>query len=173
MAYQVPKRRLRDPEAAYARGAIAQRRVGINARCECGEARPEALIREKNRVICHECKRKEEGMKTEDNHHFAAEANSPVTVPVAANDHRAELNVAQYDWPKSTLENPDGSPFLAAAGCIRGFIDYIHYLIEKGVAWIVDLLEAADAYLRARLGEKWWVGTPLAQFAPKPKTDGC
>ena len=94
-------------------------------------------------------------------------------VPVPANDHCAELNVAQYDWPKRTRENPDGSPFLAAAGCIRGFIDYIHYLIEKGVAWIVELLEAADAYLRTKLGPKWWVGTPLEQFAPQARINGC
>src|SRR5437016_11325948 len=111
MAYEVPKRPQRDPEAAYVRKAIAQRRVGINARCECGEARPEALIRKKKRIICHECKRKEKGMKTKDNHHFAGKANSPITVSVPVNDHSAELNVAQYDWPQETLENPDGSPF--------------------------------------------------------------
>lgn len=57
----------RDPEAAYTRNAIAKRRLGVAAQCKCGEMRAQALIREKNRVICHECKRKERGMTTRDN----------------------------------------------------------------------------------------------------------
>lgn len=102
-----------------------------------------------------------------DNHHVFAKANSPVTAPTPVNDHRAELNVAQYDWPKKTRENPDGSPLLAAAGAIRGFIDYIHYLIEKGLAWVARMLEAADAFLAEKLGAQWWRNTDLEQFAPK------
>jgi len=120
----------RDPEAAYARRAIAERRLGPNAKCTCGEARPEALIREKARAICHECKRKENDVKTEDDHHFAGQRNSSVTIPVPANDHVAELNAAQQDWQKQTRQNPDGSPLIAAAGCIRGFIDTVLYLLS-------------------------------------------
>jgi len=77
------------------------------------------------------------------------------------------LSVAQYDWPKKTRENPDGSPFLAAAACIRGFIDYVYYLIVKGIVRIPEMLEAADALLALQLGPKWWVGTDLERFAPK------
>ncbi len=157
----------RDPEAACIRQATAKRRAGVNAKCACGEKRPEALIRKGKRVICHECKRKKEGATVVDNHHVFAEANSPAIVPTPVNDHRAELNVAQYDWPKKTLENPEGSPFLAAAGVIRGFIDYIRYLIEKGLAWVAQMLEAADAFLVEQLGPQWWVATPLDEFAPK------
>src|SRR5207245_2592217 len=104
---------------------------------------------------------------TMDGHHVFAEANSPTTIPTPVNDHRAVLNVAQYDWPKKTLENPDGSPLLAAAGCIRGFIDYILYLIKKGLLWVADMMEQLDAYLMEKFGSKWWIGTPLEQFAPK------
>jgi hypothetical protein len=50
-----------------------------------------------------------------DAHHVAGKANSPITVPVPVNDHRACLSVAQADWPKSTLMNAHGSPLLAAA----------------------------------------------------------
>jgi len=157
----------RDPEGAWVRKATAQRRVGIDAMCACGENRPEALIRRTNTIICHECVRKRKGQTTVDEHHFAAEANSPIKVPTPVNDHRAELSVAQYDWPKKTRENPDGSPFLAAAGCIRGFIDYVHYLIVKGMIRIPEMLEAADALLALQLGPKWWVGTDLEKFAPK------
>ena len=106
-------------------------------------------------------------MKTKDDHHFAAKANSPVTIPAPVNDHRAELNVAQYDWPKQTRENPDGSPLLAAAACIRGFIDTVLYLIEKGLHWIADMLEKADAFLTQTHGKKWWTGTEIEKFAPR------
>lgn len=159
---------LRDPEAACVRKATAARRVGVNAKCACGESRPEALIRKRKPTICHECKRKEEGKTIVDNHHVFGEANSPTTLPTPVNDHRAQLSVDQYDWPKKTLENPQRSPILAAAGSIRGFIDYIHYLIEKGLAWVVEMLEAADALLADVLGPKWWVGTTLEKFAPAP-----
>jgi hypothetical protein len=157
----------RDPESAYARNAIAKRRSGIGARCKCGEMRAQALIREKNRVICHECKRKERGMTTRDNHHFAMKANSPAIVSIPVNDHRAELNIAQHDWPKQTRENRERSPLIAAAGCIRGFIDTILYLIKTGLHWIADMLETADACLANKLGPQWWKNTELHRFAPK------
>ena len=157
----------RDPEAAYRRRAIAQRRVGVGAKCTCGEARPEALIREKNRVICQACKRKQNGITRKDDHHFAMKANSPVSVPIPVNDHVADLNTAQQDWPKQTRENPTGSPLIAAAACIRGFIDTILHLIEKGLHWVADMLETADAYLANKLGPQWWKNTELQKFAPK------
>jgi hypothetical protein len=114
-----------------------------------------------------ECNRKKKGMKMQDNHHFAGKSNSPVTVSVPTNDHVSELNTAQQDWPKRTLQNPDGSPFLAAAACIRGFADTVVHLIEKGVRWVVEMLEKADAWLRDKLGQHWWIRTPLEPFAPK------
>jgi hypothetical protein len=159
---------LRDPEAGWVRNATAARRVGVNAKCACGETRPEALIRSSKPTICHRCKRTKEGNTTMDNHHVFAKSNSAVTAPTPVNDHRADLNVAQYHWPKKTLENPEGSPFRAAAGVVRGFIDYVHYLIEKGLAWVVLFLETADDLLAVVLGPKWWIGTTLETFAPKP-----
>jgi hypothetical protein len=102
-----------------------------------------------------------------DNHHFAGRANNPLTVPVPVNDHRADLTVAQADWPKETRYNPNGSPLLAGAACIRGFVDWIVYLIQKGVLWIAEMLEALDKCLLEKIGPVWWVNTPVAQFAPK------
>src|SRR4051812_1449102 len=101
------KLKQRDPSAAYTRKAIAVRRAA-GGRCSCGEARPQAVIRQKDRLICHECRRKEQGMSIKDKHHFAGEANNPITVDIPVNDHVAELNAAQKDWPKETLENKDG-----------------------------------------------------------------
>jgi len=156
-----------DPISAYARAASAARRVGEGKRCACGEARPEALITDSEPTICTECQRKKKGQTIMDDHHPAGDANNSATVPVSANDHRAYLNVAQYDWPKATLENPEGCPLLAAAGCIRGVIDYLHYLIDKFLDWIPKMLEMLSALLRDQWGAEWWASTPVAQFAPK------
>ena len=158
----------RDPEAAFVRRATAARCIGANAKCACGENRPEALIRGSKPVMCHECKRKEEGKTTVDEHHFAAAANSPVTMPASVNDHRAELSTAQYDWPKNTRENPDGSPFLAAAGCIRGFIDYILYLIEKGLHWVGDRRDAGSDLRCGRQPDYRFRTPPDRRGHPKP-----
>jgi len=106
-----------------------------------------------------------------DKHHFAGRANNPATIPVPVNDHRARLSVAQSDWPKPTLINAQGSPLLAAAGCIRGFIDTVLYLIEEGLLWIADMLEKLDEFLRKELGPQWWQGTEINDFAPKKKSN--
>src|SRR5215471_5653998 len=119
-----------DPSGAQRRKATAKRRVG-NKQCACGENRPEALIPGSNPTICAACDRKRKGKTTMDKHHVAGQANSPMTVPVPVNDHRACLSVAQADWPKQTLENPDHCPLLAGAASIRGSIDMIVYLIKK------------------------------------------
>src|SRR6266702_1222925 len=110
----------------FQREEITARRAGTNTRCAwCGETRLEALVRGSKPTRCAECKRKMKGQTIMDKHHVAGRANSRVTVTIRANDHRAVLSVAQCDWPRQTLENPAGCPLLAAAGCIRGFIDTI------------------------------------------------
>ena len=156
-----------DSISAYQRKATAARRVGAGALCACGESRPEALITGSDPTICAECQRKKKGQTIMDDHHPAGKANNPATVTVPVNDHRAELSVAQHDWPKQTRENPDGSPLLAAAWCVRGFIDQIIYLVKKLLLWIPEMLEALDSFLAEKLEPKWWVGTPLARFAPE------
>jgi hypothetical protein len=154
-----------DPEAAYVRKVIAARRMGCR-KCACGEGRPEALIRDSNPMICVACQRKRRGQTTFDLHHPAAAANSPAKTPIWVSDHAAVLNVLQHDWPKTTLENPARSPLLAAAGRNRGYIETIAYLVDALLCQNTEVLEAVDAYLAKRLGEKWWVGTELEQFAP-------
>ena len=104
-----------------------------------------------------------------DDDHPAGRANSRTVLAVPVNDHRAELNVAQYDWPNETLQNPEGCPLLAGAGCIRGFVDRIIYLLKKLVLWIPEMLEQLSAFLKQKLGPKWWVGTELEKYSPKPK----
>ena len=158
---------LPDPIGAHQRKATATRCVG-DRRCSCcGEARAKALIRDSNPTICHECQRRTKGHTATDKSHTAGAANSPETVRVPTNDHIAVLSVEQYRWPKETLQNPERCLLLAAAGCVRGVIDHLHYLIDKFLLWIPEMLEKLSAFLRDELGPKWWAGTPLEQFAPR------
>ena len=146
----------KDPIKAAARQARAQRRVGEGAICACGEARPEALITGRKKTICFTCDALQRGKSLLEAHHVAGRANSPVTFEVPINDHRADLSVAQYDWPIATLRNLEGSPLLAASARIRGFIDMLLYLIRSLLEALPDELEAYDAQLRERLGPRWW-----------------
>jgi hypothetical protein len=77
-----PKMPKRDPIGARRRAAIAARRVGIESRCSCGEARAEALIPGSKPAICAACKRAQSGQVPIDAHHLAGKANSPITVSV-------------------------------------------------------------------------------------------
>ena len=158
---------IRDEIAAYQREAVAERRVGEGAQCACGESRPEALIAESAPIRCIECNRKLLGQATVDDHHPAGKANSPITTPVPANDHCAELTVAQQDWPKKTLENPDGSPLLAAAASIRGYSNTNSYQVRTLLLTNPEMLEELDSFLTKERGPEWWVGTSLEKYVPK------
>ncbi len=126
-----------------------------------------ALVAARTPMICAECDRKQKGRAAFDNHHVAGKANSPITIAVPVNDHRAVLSEAQREWPKLTLPNPAGSPLLAAAAAVRGFIDTVKYLIEKCLCWLAEMLEHLDEFLQDTLGREWWRGTPLEQFTPR------
>lgn len=153
MARKLP---IRDPIAAHQRTTVARRRVGKNAQCACGESRPEALVSGSNPAICAVCDRKQRGKTTLDRHHVAGKSNSPVTIPIPVNDHRARFSVDQHDWPRQTLENPNGSPLLAIAASLRGYSDTTIYLLETLLH--PDMLEALDAFLIEKHGPKWWIG---------------
>lgn len=164
MAQKFP---IRDPIAAHQRKTVAARRVGQNAQCACGESRPEALIPDSHPLICASCDRKKRGKATLDRHHVAGKSNSPDTIPVPVNDHRARLTADQYDWPSETLENPAGSPLLVAAASLRGYSDTSAYLVDKFLLGNPEMLEALDVFLIEKLGSKWWIGTPMERYARK------
>ena len=147
----------RDPIGKELRRSRAQRRVGTNSRCACGESRPEALIEGSKPITCASCRRKEKGLPIVDQHHVAGKANHDLTIPVPVNDHRAILTPDMYDWPRETRENPSGSPLLAAAACIRGFCDTLIYLVEVLLYWIAEFLEDLHSFLVDRLGETYWI----------------
>jgi hypothetical protein len=156
-----------DPIATYRRKSVAEQRVGVNAKCACGESRPEALIAGTVPLICFQCKLKNEGRSTTENHHPAGRANNPATIAIPVNDHWADLGTAQYEWPKTTIENPEGSPLIAAAADIRGFRDTALYLIDAHLPWIPEFMEQLDRVLIDKFGPKWWTHTGLDRFSPK------
>jgi len=158
------KVQIRDPIAAHQRKAV--RRIGLDAQCACGESRPEALLSRRNPAICAACDRTQRGKTTLDRHHVAGKANSEITIPVPVNDHRARLSADQHDWPRQTLENPNGSPLLVAAASLRGYSDTTIYLLETLLH--PDMLEALDAFLIEKRGPKWWIGTPMEKYARRP-----
>ena len=157
----------RDPRAVYRRKLVRERVLGVNAQCKCGESRPEALIPDRKPVICMACDRRARGSSDRDDHHITGEANSPITINAPVNDHEAELSTPQRDWPRRTLENPDGSPLLSAAAHVRGFVDTLIYLIKTLLLWIAYLLEHLDTMLEEKWGKKYWKGTKLEAFEPK------
>ena len=162
------KRTPNDPIAAARRNSVETRRIGIGRECAfCGENRAAALISGSTPLICAECQRRRSGRSALDDHHVAGKANHPLTLPISANDHRAILSKDQYDWPSKTRENPDNSPLLQAAACIRGFYNTLVYLIEKMLLWIAELLEKMDAFLEAHFGRKWWTKEEFREFVPR------
>ncbi len=151
-----------DPFAVTRRKAVKTRSAGKHIRCVCGESRIETLIA--NTGVCMRCQRRKERKNTLDDHHVAGKNNSSVTVPTDVNDHRA-LSEAQRLWPRKTIENPHGCPLISAAGSIRGFADYVLYLIDHVLRWIAELLELLSQYLEEQRGPKWWINTPLNRFS--------
>jgi len=73
-----------------------------------------------------------------------------------ANDHSVVTLKHQVEWPRETLRNPDGSPLLQAAASIRGWLDVLKLVLERTVGGIPETLERLDAWLRERIGPRWW-----------------
>lgn len=162
------KLRQGDALARQHRLAMAERCLGRQRECVlCREARALALERRTNPRLCTECRKTGEGKNIMEQHHIAGRANSEITISIRANDHRAQLSEDQRDWPQETLRNPDGSPLLAAAACIRGFTDTLLYLAEEFLLWVADLLERLHAHLVEKHGPKWWANTEIEKVEQK------
>ncbi len=131
-----------DPMRTYERSASARRRLGIGARCHCGERRSGALSKKKGVVLCGECSRKAQGRSPYDKHHIAGKANSSLTILVPVNDHRAWLSVAQGYWPKDVLENPNRDPGIATVALVYGCLDVVIYVIVSTLFRVGRVVEA-------------------------------
>lgn len=162
---KLPKR---DELAQQHRASMADRWLGKQRECTgCPESRTPALERKTNPRLCTECRKTAEGKNIMEQHHIAGRANSEITISIRANDHRARLSEDQRDWPPETLRNPDGSPLLAAAACIRGFTDTLLYLAEQFLLWVAELLERLHAHLVEKHGPKWWANTEIEKVEHK------
>ena len=157
----------RNPRAAHCRKILAARRVGSGAKCACGESRPEAFISKRRPVVCAKCERKSRGHSDVDNHHCFGRANSPLTIPVLVNEHRAALSTRQHDWPSRTLENPNRSPLLAGAAHLRGFADTVSYLMREALLPTADLLERLDTTNKKKRSKNAGIRKKLKAFEPK------
>jgi hypothetical protein len=157
-----------DPIKTHRRKKAAERRLGARSKCStCPENRPEAIVRGSKPQVCEACKRRAEGKSETDQHHLAGRNNHCVTVPIPVNDHRARLSLAQYEWPPKTLQNPDRSPLLAIAACIRGFIDFVQYCIDELLTRAAAFLESLDQWLIEKLGPDWWVDFTFNSISAK------
>ena len=158
-------RKSNDPIKSAARQSKAVRRHGVATSCtKCGESRAEALVPGSRPRLCEECYRRRKGSKTTDAHHIAGKANSPIVIEVPANDHRAALSVAQYEWPKATLQNLEDSPIIRAAAALRGVADLLVELIVGMIRSVAAFLENLDQQLRNTHGDGWWIGSPVAAW---------
>lgn len=146
-------------EAAYERLRTRQ------PRCQhCRETDPFTLHGEHPDITCYECFARSAGRSTTELHHPAGRRNSRATVPIPGNDHRV-LSDIQRDWPERTLRNPDGSPLLAAAAAIRGWLDVLWLIIKRSVGHVPAFLELLDERLRLQYGDRWWEALGLEGIA--------
>src|SRR5271166_4707927 len=146
-----PPRKLR---SAYRRQAVAERRCGLGAKCQCGESRPLALIPRSDPTICAGCDRRQRGRRKTDDHHIFGEANGPLTIRVPVNDHRGFLSQAQSEWPRKTLENPDTNALLVNAASIRGYIDTAAYLQQRLLLPAAEMLERLETQEKRKSGKR-------------------
>jgi hypothetical protein len=50
---------------------------------------------------------------------------------------------------------------------MRGYSETDSYLVASLLIPRAEMLEVLDAFLKKRLGPKWWIGTEMERFAPK------
>jgi hypothetical protein len=150
-----------DPDCEEERLAARLRLLGTDTpRCStagCQERDPFALTGVHPSLLCAEHRADRDGRRWLEESHTAGQHNLPNdTVPIPANDHSVVSDRLQVEWPRETLRNPDGSPVLRAAGALRGWLDTLRLILERTCGWVPTFLEGLDAWLRMKLGERWW-----------------
>ena len=123
---------------------------------DCGETNPYALVGYHPDISCYEHYLLRVGKKPYEGHHVDGQNNSDVVADVPGNDHRVLSELQQF-WPDDTLRNPDHSPLIVAAAAIRGWLDVLRVILERGVGWIPEFLEWLHRVLVDLIGPDWWV----------------
>ncbi len=122
----------------------------------CEERDPFALTGSHPNLLCREHAALAHGRPWLEDHHLAGRANDPTTAAIPGNDHALLSEMQQQEWPRETLRNPEGSPLLRAAACLRGWMDVLWLMLARTVGWIPPFLEWLDHALTATLGAEWW-----------------
>jgi hypothetical protein len=121
----------------------------------CREQDPFALTGAAPNIICQEHRLQARGQMLVEKHHVAGAHNDPTAVPLPANEHAA-ASAHQQRWPSETLRNPRESPLLRAAAWIRGWLDLLRVVIDRGIGRIPTALERLDLALTEWHGAEWW-----------------
>jgi hypothetical protein len=158
--------RERDPVAAWLRGSRAQRRVGPDAACACGESRPYALITGRTPPRCYRCERVAQGREPYEDNHVFGKRNSDLMIRYPINDHRGLLSVAQYRWPPDALENPRGSVLMAGVARLHGAYDNVEHILADNRDFAAQLVHV-DQLLTVVYGPQW---LPALEAAAKRAT---
>lgn len=111
---------------------------------------------EPDKLLCYEHAAEAAGRSPVELQHPAGRANDPgFTTPFLGNLHRL-MDEAKREWPERTVRNPEGSPMLKGAACVRAVNDWLRLIIERLLGWLPEFLEAADAALTEQYGPRWW-----------------
>jgi len=115
------------------------------------------------KLLCYEHEAETAGRSPVERQHPAGRRNDPTfVVPMLGNLHRL-MDEDKRDWPERTLRNPEGSPMLKAAACVRAVADWLRLIIERLLGWVPTFLEAVDAAFTERHGPRWWETLGLAE----------
>lgn len=127
--------------------------------CRCGETDPFALNGAHPNITCYECEAIVSGRPRIELQHPAGRHNRPETVPLLGNDHRV-WDAYKASWPERTFRNPEGSPLLRAAACVRCWLDLLLVIVHRTVGWVPTYLEQLDDWLGREMGPRWWDAMP-------------
>ncbi len=143
------KRRIRLKRKEY--------RFGKNAKCEiCGEKDLRTLDDFEGKTLCRRCRLAAKGRSVVEKHHFSGRHNNEFTVDLPANEH-AILSDYQQDWPKTTLENPNGDLLIKIAAPLRAIKDLHAYSVEQ-LPLLALRVEKLSEFLANKYGADWAEG---------------
>jgi hypothetical protein len=111
---------------------------------------------EPEHLLCYEHRAEEQGRSPIEVHHLIGRHNdAQLTMPFLGNLHRA-TDDGKKDWPTRTLRNPEGSPALKAAACVRSAGDLLLVIVGCVLLWVALFLEWLDKRLTDEHGPRWW-----------------
>lgn len=131
-----------------------------NPKCSvpgCGETNWRLITgSDPDSLLCYEHAAEAAGRSPIEGQHPPGHNNDQqFVVPMLGNLHRL-ADEYKRDWPERTLRNPEGSPALKAAACVRAVIDWLRLMIDRMLGWIPPFLEWLDAKLSELHGAQWW-----------------